>query len=38
MATQTTVIAIGEREDLSDVITRIDPDETPIYSALRKGP
>ena len=36
MATQTTVIAIGEREDLSDVITRIDPDETPIYSALRK--
>ena len=36
MATQTTVIAIGEREDLSDVITRIDPDETPIYSSLRK--
>ena len=23
-------------EDLSDVITRIDPDETPIFSALRK--
>ena len=36
MATQTTAIAIGEREDLSDVISRIDPSETPIYSALSK--
>ena len=36
MATQTTAIAIGEREDLSDVITRIDPDETPVFSALKK--
>ena len=36
MATQTTAIAIGEREDLSDVIARIDPSETPIYSALSK--
>ncbi len=36
MAQFTTANAIGEREDLSDVITRIDPDETPIFSALRK--
>lgn len=36
MATFTTSNAVGEREDLSDVITRIDPDETPIYSALKK--
>ncbi len=36
MATQTTAIAIGEREDLSDIISRIDPSETPIYSALSK--
>ena len=32
MATYTTANAIGEREDLVDVITRIDPDETPIFS------
>ena len=25
-----------EKEDLSDVIARIDPDETPVYSALKK--
>lgn len=37
MATWTTSSAVGEREDLSDVITRIDPDETPIYSNLPKG-
>lgn len=36
MATYTTTTAVGEREDLSDVITRIDPDETPIFSALKK--
>lgn len=36
MATFTTTNAVGEREDLSDVITRIDPDETPIFSALKK--
>lgn len=36
MATYTTSTAVGEREDLSDVITRIDPDETPVFSALRK--
>ena len=32
MATYKTANAIGEREDLSDVITRIDPAETPIFS------
>jgi len=26
-----------EREDLSDVIARIDPDETPVYSNMDKG-
>lgn len=36
MAQFTTANAIGEREDLSDVITRIDPDETPIFSSLKK--
>jgi hypothetical protein len=36
MAQFTTANAFGEREDLSDVITRIDPDETPIFSALKK--
>ena len=36
MATHTTVTAVGEREDLSNVISRIDPTETPIYSALKK--
>jgi hypothetical protein len=29
--------ATGEREDLSDVITQIDPDETPIYSNCTHG-
>lgn len=32
MATYTTATAIGERESLSNVISRIDPDETPLYS------
>lgn len=32
MATYTTSSAVGEREDLSNVISRIDPDETPIFS------
>jgi len=36
MAIHSTSTAVGEREDLADVITRIDPDETPIFSALRK--
>lgn len=29
--------AIGQREELSDVISRIDPAETPFYSNARKG-
>jgi hypothetical protein len=36
MAIYKTSDAVGEREDLSDVITRIDPDETPIFSSLQK--
>tara|TARA_R110002153_G_scaffold35081_4_gene104506 strand:+ start:1572 stop:2522 length:951 start_codon:yes stop_codon:yes gene_type:complete len=32
MATYTTATAIGAKEDLSAVISRIDPAETPIYS------
>lgn len=36
MATWNTATAIGEREDLADVITRIDPDETPIFSNAKK--
>ena len=36
MAQVTTANAIGQREDLSDVIYRIDPDTTPLVSNLRK--
>tara|TARA_B100000700_G_C15046840_1_gene858341 strand:+ start:1735 stop:2679 length:945 start_codon:yes stop_codon:yes gene_type:complete len=36
MATYTTTSAIGEREDLSDVIYRIDPSETPLISNMKK--
>ena len=36
MSTFTTSSAVGEREQLADVIYRIDPDETPIFSALKK--
>lgn len=36
MATLTTATKIGERETLSDVIARIDSDETPIYSGAQK--
>lgn len=36
MATFTTALAVGEKEQLADVIYRIDPDETPIFSALKK--
>lgn len=28
---------IHEKEDLSDIIARIDPDETPVYSSAKKG-
>lgn len=37
MSTFTTSSAIGEREELADVIYRIDPDETPIFSAVKKS-
>ena len=36
MATFTSTLAVGERETLADVIYRIDPSETPIFSALKK--
>ena len=36
MATYLTANAVGEREDLSDVIARIDPDETPVFSNAKK--
>ena len=36
MATYKTSDAVGEREDLSDVIQRIDPDETPLFSNAAK--
>ena len=36
MAVFKTSDSVGAREDLSDVITRIDPDTTPIYSNLEK--
>lgn len=36
MATFLTSNAAGEREDLSDVIYRIDPSETPLVSNMSK--
>lgn len=36
MATFLTSNAVGEREDLSDVIYRIDPDETPLFTNAQK--
>lgn len=36
MATLTSTTKIGEKETLSDVIARIDSDETPIYSGAQK--
>ena len=36
MAIYTSSTAIGEREDLSDVIYRVDPDETPLFSNAKK--
>ena len=36
MATWTSSAAIGQREDLTDVITRIDPAETPIFSNAKR--
>lgn len=32
-----TSAAVGEKENLADVIYRIDPDETPIFSAVKKS-
>jgi hypothetical protein len=36
-STLATYAAIGNREDLSDVIYNVDPTETPIFSAVEKG-
>jgi len=36
MATLNTATAIGEREDLSALIERIDPADTPIFSNAKK--
>jgi len=36
MAVLTTYTAVGNREDLSDIITNISPAQTPIYSMLGK--
>ena len=36
MAIYTSATSIGEREDLSDVITRIDPAEVPLFSNMNK--
>ena len=36
MAVYTISSDIGEREDLVDVITRVDPDETPIFSNAKR--
>lgn len=32
-----TTNAVGNREDLSDVVSRITPEDTPIYSMIEKG-
>ena len=37
MATYLTSNAVGEREELADVIYRIDPTDTPIFSALTES-
>ena len=35
--TVTTTAAVGNRESLSDVVSRITPEDTPIYSMISKG-
>lgn len=35
--TQLTTISVGNREELSDVVSRITPEDTPIYSDMPKG-
>ncbi len=32
-----TTQAVGNREELSDVVSRITPEDTPIYSLIEKG-
>jgi hypothetical protein len=36
MAQFTTANAVGEREDLSDIIYRLDTTETPFFSTAKK--
>ena len=38
MTTFATAAAVGEREQLADIIYRIDPAETPIFSNVKKKP
>ena len=38
MATYTTATSIGQREDLKQVISRIDPSETPLVSNAKMEP
>ncbi len=35
--TYMTTQAVGNREELSDVVSRITPEDTPIYSLIEKG-
>src|SRR5688500_460831 len=35
--TYSTTTAVGNRETLSDVVNRITPEDTPIYSMIPKG-
>ncbi len=36
MATHTTATAVGEKEQLADIIYKIDSDECPIFSLAKK--
>ena len=36
MATATTANSVGEREQLADIIYKVDSDETPIFSSTAK--
>ena len=36
MAIYTSATSIGEKEDLSDIIYRIDPTDTPLVSSMKK--
>ena len=36
MATYKVSDSVGQKEDLSDIITKIDPDETPLFSNMKK--